>query len=111
MAQLLHKFVNAIVEGNVKEAKKLINSDRLTAADFEAMISGLPTEGNENSFLKKYKVNDLQDSKKVNDDELRKLQEFWTDKYDKIDEIRTDPQFTFKSSDKNFYWLPENLIR
>lgn len=81
-------------------------SDKTLAQATES-VTGLPSKS---GLLNKYTLKDLEDRRKVSDDEIRDISDYIEDKLLSMKRIVGNPDYYFRSRDNTYYWVPQDVI-
>lgn len=61
-------------------------------------------------LLNKYTLKDLEDRRKVSDDEILDINDYMEDKLIDLQGIIGNPKYFFRSRDNTYYWVPQEFI-
>lgn len=72
----------------------------------EAVV-GLPSSSD---LLNSYTLKDLEDRKKVSDDEIRDIYYYVDEKLVEMRRVIGNPEYFFRSRDNTYYWVPQDMV-
>lgn len=78
-----------------------------TLAQLMESVTGLPSKSD---LLDKYTLKDLEDRRKVSDDEILDIVDYIEDKLLAMKKVIGNPKYYFRSRDNTYYWVPQEVI-
>jgi len=82
-------------------------SSQMTLGQAMAAITTLPATS---ELLNTYTLKDLEDPRKISDDELRDIKDYIENKLFDMRGIIGNPKYFFRSRDNTYYWVPLDVI-
>ena len=103
-------------EGVIRAYKEMITShygsdisamSNMTLAQAMEAVVGLESTSD---LLNKYTLKDLEDRRKVGDDEIRDINYYIEDKLLAMKKVIGNPKYFFRSRDNTYYWVPQEMV-
>jgi hypothetical protein len=88
------------------EGKQLLRT--ATIGDVIQLVTGLPSKS---ELLNNYRIADLESKRVVDDNQLQMIIQEIKKKLDRLEsEIEDNDQYKFRSNDRTYYWLPQDVL-
>ncbi len=80
---------------------------RKTAAEILELVTGLPSSS---ELLGKYTIADLEDRRKVSDNKIQEIFIYMEDKLRDMKKVVGNTDYSFRSRDETYYWVPQDVL-
>jgi len=102
----------AIINAYKEMIRNHYGSDLSTISDLtlgQAMkaVTGLPSTSD---LLNSYTLKDLENKKKVSDDDIREIYFYVDEKLVEMRRVIGNPDYFFRSRDNTYYWVPQDMV-
>ncbi len=107
LRKTMTKTFRAILKVHSKEEISKYQAGKKTTGEIFRAATGIFSA---TPLLQKYTISELEDRKKVSDDEIDAIFFYVESKLDQVKAIVNNPEYLFRTNEETYYWMPETMF-